>query len=57
MEREALVRVMYCSSAGLEDKGGVQSDLPLNGCLGGECFIFEIMFDSEGPGESLKIRQ
>ena len=35
VEREVLVRVMYCSSVGLEDKGGVQSDLPLNGCLGG----------------------
>ena len=35
VEREALVRVMYCSSAGLEDKGGIQSDLPLNRCLGG----------------------
>ena len=35
VERKVLVRVMYCSSVGLEDKGGVQSDLPLNGCLGG----------------------
>ena len=34
-EREVLVRVMYCLSVRLEDKGGVQSDLPLNGCLGG----------------------
>ena len=25
--------------------------------FGGEWLIFEIMFDSEGPGESLKIRQ
>ena len=35
VERKVLVRVMYCSSVGLEDKGGVQSDLPLNRCLGG----------------------
>ena len=36
---------MYCSSVGLEDKGGIQSDLSLNKCLGGgglflrECLI------------------
>ena len=35
VEREVLVRVMHCSTVGLDDKGGVQSDLPLNGCLGG----------------------
>ena len=35
VEREVLVRMMYCSSAGLVDKGGIQSNLPLNGCLGG----------------------
>ena len=36
MEREVLVRLMYCSSVGLEDKGGIQSDIPaLSGCLGG----------------------
>ena len=35
VEREDLVRVMHCSNAGLEDKGGIQSDLPLNGCFGG----------------------
>ena len=57
MEREPLVRVMYCSSAGLEDKGGIQSDLPLNECLGGGGLVFEIMFDSEGPGEPVKTRQ
>ena len=34
-ERDILVRLMYCSSVGLEDKGGIQSDLPWNGCLGG----------------------
>ena len=35
VERDVLVRLMYCSSVKLEDKGGIQSDLPLNGCLGG----------------------
>ena len=35
VEREVLVKVIYCSGLGLEYKGGVQSDLPLNGCLGG----------------------
>ena len=41
---------MYCSSLGLEDKGGVQSDMPLNGCLGGNGFIFEKKkVDSERP--------
>ena len=45
VERDVLVRQMYCSSVGLEDKGGIQSDLPLNKCLGGgglfskECLI------------------
>ena len=34
-----IVRVMYCSSLGLEDKGGVQSNLPLNGCLGGSAWL------------------
>ena len=45
VKREALVRVMYCSSAGLEDKGGIQSDLPLNGCLGGsDLFVKYVRF-------------
>ena len=35
VEREVLVKVIYCSGLGLECKGRVQSDLPLNGCLGG----------------------
>ena len=30
VEREVLVRLIYCSSVGLKDKGGMQSDLPLN---------------------------
>ena len=34
-ERDILVRLMYCSSVGLEDKGGIQSDLPWKGHLGG----------------------
>ena len=33
VEREVLMRVMYCSSVGLEDKGEIQSNLFLNGCL------------------------
>ena len=53
VEREPLVRVMYCSRAGLEDKGGSNLIYSPNGCLGGN----EIMFDSEGPGEPLEIRQ
>ena len=35
VERADIVRVIYCSRLGLEDGGGFQSDLPLNGCLGG----------------------
>ena len=31
VERGVFVRVMYCSSLGLDAKSGVQSDLPLNG--------------------------
>ena len=30
---------VYCSSAGLEDTGGIQSDLPLNRCLGGVTYF------------------
>ena len=52
-----LVNVMYDSSLGLEDKGGIQSNLPLNRCLGGSGLFMKKMFDSKGPGESLKIRQ
>ena len=33
VEKDVLVRLMYFSSVGLEDKGGIQSDLPMNGCL------------------------
>ena len=54
MEREVLVRVMYCSSLGLEDKGGIQSDLPLNGCLG---FLKKCLILRDLEIESLKIRQ
>ena len=54
VEREPLVRVMYCSSAALEDKGGIQSDLPLNGCLGGSLFLKEclILRDLENLSKS-----
>ena len=37
------MRLMYCSSVGLEDKGGVQSDLPLNGCLCGSGLFLKKM--------------
>ena len=40
--REVLVKPMYCSSVGLEGKSGVQSDLPLSGCLGGSGLVLKI---------------
>ena len=57
LPKRVLVNVMYDSSLGLEDKGGIQSNLPLNRCLGRSGLVMRKMFDSEGPGESLKIRQ
>ena len=55
VEREVLVRVMYCSSLGLEDKGGVQSDLSFNGGLGGNGLFlktFLILRDLENLSKS-----
>ena len=53
-----LVRWRYCSRVGLEDKGGSQSDLPLNRCFGGSgLFLKKCLILRDRPGESLKIRQ
>ena len=41
VERYVLVRQMYCSSVGLQDKDGIQSDLFLNKCLGGSGFFLK----------------
>ena len=45
VERADMVRVMYCSRLGLEAGGGVQSDLPLKGCLGGSGLFLKKMVD------------
>ena len=52
---EVLVRLMYCSSVGLEDKGGIQSDLTLNECLGGSVLFLKkclILRDLENLSKS-----
>ena len=42
VERLVLVRVMYCSSARLENKGGNHSNLLLNRCLGASGLILNL---------------